>query len=56
MFRYKPPLAWARIRRCRIPLTAARWPISVRLLMARFAFFVIVIELPTGAGGGGALS
>jgi len=24
--------------------------------MARFVFFVIVIELPRGAGGGGALS
>jgi hypothetical protein len=24
--------------------------------MARIVFFVIVIELPTGAGGGGALS
>jgi hypothetical protein len=29
---------------------------NVRLLMARGVFFVIVIELPKGAGGGGALS
>jgi hypothetical protein len=53
MFRYRQPQAHPQIT---TPLTAARWPISVRLLMARFAFFVIVIELPTGAGGGGALS
>ena len=36
--------------------TAALPPFSVRVLMARSVFFVIVIELPRGAGGGGALS
>jgi hypothetical protein len=39
-----------------LALTATRAAISVRVLMARFVFFVIVIELPRGAGGGGALS
>jgi hypothetical protein len=37
-------------------LTEARRPGNVRVLMARFVFFVIVIELRSGAGGGGALS
>jgi hypothetical protein len=39
-----------------VTLTAARAAFSVRVLMARFVFFVIVIEVPKGAGGGGALS
>jgi hypothetical protein len=39
-----------------LALTAARVTISVRVLMARIVFFVIVIELPRGAGRGGALS
>jgi hypothetical protein len=39
-----------------LALTAARAAVSVRVLMARCVFFVIVIELPKGAGGGGALS
>jgi hypothetical protein len=39
-----------------LALTPPRVAVSVRVLMARVIFFVIVIELPKGAGGGGALS